>query len=87
MIEDAAGRTRGAEELKEIKVRIPIGYHIRLHSIRLMLEQNISETVQKALETYFELLRQEQGEERPDAQDCLDSYAEESALTEREERS
>lgn len=39
--------------LKEMKVRIPESQHIKLHGIRLVTDQGISETVQKALEEYF----------------------------------
>lgn len=62
------------QKLKEIKVRIPVEHHIKLHSIRLMMEQNISDTVQKALETYFDLLRQREKEEVVDTQNSLDEY-------------
>lgn len=64
------------QKLKEIKVRIPIDHHIKLHSIRLMMEQNISDTVQKALETYFELLRNEESKDVVETQNSLDAYAE-----------
>lgn len=40
--------------LKEMKVRIPESQHIKLHGIRLVTDQGISETVQKALENFFE---------------------------------
>lgn len=66
-------------KLKEIKVRIPVEHHIKLHSIRLMMEQNISDTVQKALETYFDLLRQRESEEVVDNQHQLDAYLPDAA--------
>lgn len=40
--------------LKEMKVRIPRSQHIKLHGLRLVRDQGISESVRKALETYFE---------------------------------
>lgn len=67
------------QKLKEIKVRIPVEHHIKLHSIRLMMEQNISDTVQKALETYFDLLRQRESEEVVDNQHQLDAYLPDAA--------
>lgn len=51
---------RDPEELKEIKVKLPVRQHIKLHSIKLMMNQNISTTVEKALEAYFTLLKEEQ---------------------------
>lgn len=39
--------------LKEMKVRIPEDQHIKLHGIRLVRDQGISETVRRALENYF----------------------------------
>lgn len=62
------------QKLKEIKVRIPVDHHIKLHSIRLMMEQNISDTVQKALETYFDMLRQRESKEVEESQNSLDAY-------------
>lgn len=42
------------DELKEIKVRIRISQHIKLHRIRLLMEQTLSETVRMALDRYFD---------------------------------
>ncbi len=41
-------------ETKEVKMRIPIAHLIRLHGLKLLSGQNISETVTKALEYYFQ---------------------------------
>lgn len=41
------------KETKEVKMRIPIAHLIRLHGLKLLSGQNISETVTKALEVYF----------------------------------
>lgn len=38
---------------KSIKVKLPIRQHIKLHALKLFTEKNISETVEKALDTYF----------------------------------
>lgn len=56
-------QVRDRDERKEIKVKIPISQHIKLHSIRLMMEQTISESVQDALENYFALLKEQEGDE------------------------
>lgn len=47
--EDAHDR----DELKEVKVQIRISQHIKLHTIRLLREQTLSETVRDALDLYF----------------------------------
>jgi hypothetical protein len=41
-------------EEKEIKVRIPLDYHIKLHTVKVVQGTAISETVKAALENYFE---------------------------------
>ena len=38
---------------KEVKMRIPIAHLIRLHGLKLLTGQNISDTVARALELYF----------------------------------
>lgn len=42
------------KETKEVKMRIPIAHLIRLHGLKLLSGQNISETVTKALDHYFQ---------------------------------
>ena len=41
-------------ETKEVKMRLPISHLIRLHGLKLLTGQNISDTVAKALSMYFE---------------------------------
>ena len=41
------------EEDKEIKVKIPLNYHIKLHTVKVVKGQNISDTVKAALAHYF----------------------------------
>lgn len=38
---------------KEIKVKIPVNYHIKLHTLKVLKGQSISDTVELALEKYF----------------------------------
>ena len=40
--------------LREMKVRIPVHHHIRLHAMKIRDGQQISETVERALTEYFE---------------------------------
>ena len=42
---------------KSIKVKIPIRQHIKLHALKLFSENNISETVEHALDLYFERMQ------------------------------
>lgn len=43
---------------KEIKVRIPLDYHIKLHTVKVVSGVPISDTVKDALEAYFEELKE-----------------------------
>lgn len=38
---------------KEVKVKIPMSYHVRLHSMKVLTGKPISDTVTEALEAYF----------------------------------
>lgn len=40
-------------ELRELKVKVPLAHHIRLHALKIRDGQQISETVQVALREYF----------------------------------
>lgn len=41
------------DAMKEVKVRIPVAHMIKLHGIKLVRGQNISDSVANALERYF----------------------------------
>lgn len=41
-------------ERKSIKVKLPIRQHIKLHALKLVTENNISETVEEALDEFLE---------------------------------
>jgi hypothetical protein len=41
------------ESGKEIKVKIPVGYHVKLHTLKVLKGQSISDTVELALAKYF----------------------------------
>jgi hypothetical protein len=42
---------------KSIKVKLPIRQHIKLHALKLFSENNISQTVEAALDLYFDRMR------------------------------
>ena len=46
-------------EEKEIKVKIPLDYHIKLHTVKVVSGVAISDTVKQALESYFDDLNQQ----------------------------
>lgn len=41
------------DRVKEVKVKIPINYHIKLHSMKVLTGKAISDTVTEALQAYF----------------------------------
>lgn len=45
---------------KSIKVKLPLRQHIKLHALKLFTENNISETVEEALDGHFEELREDE---------------------------
>jgi predicted DNA-binding protein len=40
-------------ESKELKVRIPVEHHLRLHAMRVMTGKGISQAMIEALDAYF----------------------------------
>lgn len=50
------------ESVKEVKVKIPLNYHIKLHSMKVLTGKAISDTVTEALEAYFGQLKTAPGE-------------------------
>lgn len=48
---------RNLERVKEVKVKIPINYHIKLHSMKVLTGKAISDTVTEALDAYFTQMR------------------------------
>lgn len=45
--------TSRVEEEKDLKVRIPVRHHLRLHSIKVLTGKQISEAITEALDAYF----------------------------------
>jgi len=51
----------GSEEdatLKEIKVRIPVNFHLKLHAFKVLKGKPISDTIVEALDAYFKAAEQ-----------------------------
>ncbi|MBW3581510.1 MAG: hypothetical protein KY455_00275 [Euryarchaeota archaeon] len=47
------GEKKTGNELKEMKVKVPLEYHIKLHGLKLLSNQSISKSVETALQKYF----------------------------------
>lgn len=59
LIDEHQRRKTALTDDKEIKVRIPLDYHIKLHTVKVVSGVPISDTVKVALESYFEELKEE----------------------------
>lgn len=44
--------------LKEIKVRIPVSFHLKLHAFKVLKGKPISDTIVEALDAYFKAAEQ-----------------------------
>ena len=42
-----------ASRAKEVKVKIPVGHHIKLHSMKVLTGKQISDAITEALDAYF----------------------------------
>ncbi|MCA1814760.1 MAG: hypothetical protein LC624_12585, partial [Halobacteriales archaeon] len=60
---------RDLDSRKSIKVKLPIRQHIKLHALKLFSENNISQTVEAALDLYFDRMRSNEAAARVAAQD------------------
>ena len=52
--------------MKELKVNIPVKYHLQLHSLKVMEGRQIHGVVQEALDQYFAALKVAQDERDED---------------------
>lgn len=41
-------------EVKELRVKIDVSYHLKLHALKLLRNKKMSEAVEEALDYYFE---------------------------------
>lgn len=39
--------------VKELKVKIPVAYHVKLHSLKILTGKQMRETIVEALDEYF----------------------------------
>ena len=57
---------------KELRVKIGVEYHLKLHALKLLRGKRMSEAVEEALEHYFDRVRIEH-ERQNGAQDLADA--------------
>lgn len=60
--------TRTESGPKELRVKIGVEYHLKLHALKLLRGKRMSEAVEEALEFYFERVRLEQEAAQAEAQ-------------------
>lgn len=53
------GTEKDLDESKRLKVQLPVRQHLQLHRIKVLAGQNLSESVRRALDLYFEQLEEE----------------------------
>jgi hypothetical protein len=51
--------------LKEIKVRIPVSFHLKLHAFKVLKGKPISDTIVEALDAYFKAAEQRKAAAAP----------------------
>ena len=58
--------------LKEVKVKIPLEFHVKLHSMKVLTGAQISDTITEALRIYFNKREAPQRLEPAQASELLD---------------
>lgn len=59
------GRATDPNKTKELKVRLPVSVHMRLHGLKILGDKSISATVEEALDAYFEKHNLNNDRDRP----------------------
>ncbi|HET6403384.1 MAG TPA: hypothetical protein VFH78_01950 [Candidatus Thermoplasmatota archaeon] len=58
---DASGRRSiGEGDVKELRVKIDVSYHLKLHALKLLRNKKMSDAIEEALDHYFEHVVNEQ---------------------------
>ncbi|MCA1812584.1 MAG: hypothetical protein LC624_01380 [Halobacteriales archaeon] len=71
LIRTEEDRLKRLAEAKEIKVKIPLEFHIKLHTLKVLKGQSISDTVELALGRYFQALTVEMATAAPAAESLM----------------
>ncbi|MBI2076991.1 MAG: hypothetical protein HYT80_01285 [Euryarchaeota archaeon] len=59
------GAETNLNEAREIKVKLPVSLHIKLHGLKITKHRSISQVVLEALEEYFRRMEKDSSERRP----------------------
>jgi uncharacterized protein with FMN-binding domain len=57
---DASSRRAGEGDVKELRVKIDVSYHLKLHALKLLRNKKMSDAIEEALDYYFEHVVNEQ---------------------------
>lgn len=49
-------------DVKELRVKIDVSYHLKLHALKLLRNKKMSEAIEEALDHYFEHVVQASGD-------------------------
>ena len=63
-------RSMSESDVKELRVKIDVSYHLKLHALKLLRNKKMSDAIEEALDYYFEhVVNEQQAEagEGPDA--------------------
>lgn len=66
-----ASENESPAERKTMKVSLPVEQHLKLHAIKILEGQNLSESVRRALEAYFEEVGIEDADLSQDTRELL----------------
>ena len=47
-------RNAGEVDVKELRVKIDVSYHLKLHALKLLRNKKMSDAIEEALDHYFE---------------------------------
>jgi hypothetical protein len=50
----------GEVDVKELRVKIDVSYHLKLHALKLLRNKKMSDAIEEALDYYFEHVVNEQ---------------------------
>lgn len=53
-------RQIGEGDVKELRVKIDVSYHLKLHALKLLRNKKMSDAIEEALDYYFEHVVNEQ---------------------------
>lgn len=53
-------RPGGESDVKELRVKIDVSYHLKLHALKLLRNKKMSDAIEEALDYYFEHVVNEQ---------------------------